>query len=161
MGDIMSTEQRHNCMSHIRGKDTSAEMIVRRYLHSKGFRYSLHSKKLEGKPDVVLSRCRAVIFVNGCFWHGHEGCKSFRLPKTRESFWKEKISRNRERDIEVTRRLADQGWNVFTVWECELKRSNRDSTLERLESKLAQLREINSCYHIPPSVVSESYRQEF
>ncbi len=107
-------------MSSIRGKDTKPEMVIRRALHAHGIRYRLHAKRLPGRPDLVLRKYRAVIFVHGCFWHGHD-CPMFRLPGSRTDFWKAKIDRNRERDREVMAVLAEQGWRRLTVWECSLR----------------------------------------
>ena len=107
-------------MSGIRGRNTRPEMQVRKGLHAAGFRYRLHDRTLPGKPDIVLPKYRAVIFVHGCFWHGH-GCHLFRLPSTRTGFWKEKITGNAERDRETVRKLMEAGWRVGTVWECALK----------------------------------------
>ncbi len=121
MPDTLTKEQRHDCMAAIRGKDTRPEMVVRRYLFARGFRYRLHHPRLPGHPDIVLRMYRTVIFVNGCFWHGHEGCKCFRLPKTNTPFWQDKISRNQRRDKAVKEQLALMGWHCITVWECQLK----------------------------------------
>lgn len=119
-------------MAGIRGKDTKPEMIVRRGLHARGFRYRLHSRDLPGKPDIVLPKYRAVIFVHGCFWHGHD-CPAFKWPKSREAFWRTKIERNRRRHDEVLAHLATMGWNAETVWECELRRS-ADTVRRQLDS---------------------------
>ncbi len=107
-------------MSSIRGKDTKPEMVIRRALHAHGIRYRLHAKGLPGRPDLVLRKYRAVIFVHGCFWHGHD-CPMFRLPGSRTDYWKAKIDRNRERDREVMAVLAERGWRRLTVWECSLR----------------------------------------
>jgi DNA mismatch endonuclease (patch repair protein) len=107
-------------------------MIVRKFLFSKGFRYRLHDKKLPGKPDIVLPKYKTAIFINGCFWHGHEGCKYFVLPKTRAEWWVEKISRNRENDYANTSLLRASGWKVIIIWECKLKSSQKDSELSSL-----------------------------
>ena len=137
MVDTMTREQRHRCMAAVKGKDTKPEMMVRRYLHSLGYRYGLHNKKLPGSPDLVLRKYRSVIFIHGCFWHGHKGCKYYRLPKTNEEFWQEKITRNKQRDQESVRLLREKGWNVIIIWECELKNKNkREETLMRLHSEL-------------------------
>jgi DNA mismatch endonuclease (patch repair protein) len=109
-------------MAAIRGKDTKPELVVRRALHAAGFRYRLHGKKLPGRPDVVLSSRRAVVFVHGCFWH-HHGCANSVWPKVRELFWRTKINGNMERDRRNQRELRAQGWNVFVVWECEVRKS--------------------------------------
>ncbi len=120
-------------MAAVKGKDTKPEMVVRKFLFSHGFRYRLNHPRLPGHPDIVLRRYRTVIFVNGCFWHGHEGCKYFRMPKTNTGFWAAKIQRNQERDTRVQQQLALMGWHCITVWECELKGK------EQRESKLASL----------------------
>ena len=152
MTDTMTAEQRHYCMSQIRGKNTSPEIIVRKYLHSKGFRYSLHSKHLPGSPDITLAKYHTVIFVNGCFWHGHPGCRHTRPPKTRKAYWSEKIRRNKERDAAVVGLLEEAGWCVLIVWECSLKKSFRDATLSELERRLRQRLEPEHISRIPPSV---------
>jgi len=107
-------------MSSVRGKDTKPEMAIRRALHANGFRYRLHGKDLPGSPDIVLRKYRAVIFVHGCFWHGHD-CSMFRLPKSRTDFWEAKMDRNRERDRKVMATLGEQGWRRLTIWECSLR----------------------------------------
>lgn len=119
-------------MAAIRGKDTKPELLVRKFLFIRGFRYRLNHPRLPGHPDIVLRKYRTVIFVNGCFWHGHENCRYFRLPKTNVDFWKNKIERNRERDKEERHRLAEMGWHCVTVWECQLKPKVRARTLESL-----------------------------
>ena len=116
MADVMTPEQRSHCMAAIKGKDTKPEMIVRKYLFSRGLRYRVQVRKLPGNPDIVLAKYKTVVFVNGCFWHGHEGCKYFRLPKSNVEFWKEKIERNIERDRESMLALFDLGWKVIRVW---------------------------------------------
>lgn len=130
--DRMTSEQRHRCMAAIKGKDTKPELLVRRYLFAMGFRYRLCHPRLPGHPDIVLRRYRTVIFVNGCFWHGHEGCALFRLPQTHTEFWQAKIERNRNRDHAEQVRLAQMGWHCITVWECQLKPSVRQQTLQSL-----------------------------
>jgi len=112
-------------MAAIRGKDTKPEMLVRRYLHRAGFRYRLHAKDLPGKPDIVLPKYRAVIFVHGCFWHRHEGCKNAVMPKTNEAFWRKKLEGNVQRDRRNEEKLKKQGWRVLTVWECEADNEDR------------------------------------
>lgn len=129
MADIISPERRSALMSRIRGKDTKIELEVRRGLHSLGFRYRLGGAGLPGRPDVVLPRFRTVVFVHGCFWHGH-GCYLYRLPKTRPEFWQTKIDANRARDSRQVEQLQQDDWNVETVWECELRSR---STEERAE----------------------------
>ena len=139
MPDHMTPEQRHRCMSRIRGKDTKPEMLVRRWLWSQGYRYRLHVKSLPGRPDVVLRKLRTVIFVNGCFWHGHESCRGFRLPETNEEFWRSKIDANRRRDARNATLLRRMGWHVFTVWECQLTSDSRRHTLLSLSRRLSAL----------------------
>lgn len=123
-------------MAAVRSKDTKPEMVVRKYLWSRGFWYRVNNPRLPGHPDIVLRKYHTCIFVNGCFWHGHEGCKYFRMPKTNTEFWERKISRNRERDREEQKQLAKMGWHCITVWECELKGERREKTLESLEYTL-------------------------
>ena len=125
-------------MAAIRAKDTKPELLIRRALHARGFRYRLHVRTVPGRPDLVLPRYRAAIFVHGCFWHGHE-CSLFRWPKTREAFWHDKIGGNRARDLAVSQRLLDAGWRVATVWECALKGRNRRPMSEIIDSLAAWL----------------------
>ena len=124
-------------MAAIRGKDTKPEMIVRKGLWSRGFRYRLNSPRLPGHPDLVLRKYRTCIFVNGCFWHGHEGC--CKIPNTNREFCVAKIRRNQERDIETQKRLAEMGWHCITIWECELKPSKREPTLKSLAFTLNKI----------------------
>lgn len=132
MADVVDKATRSRMMSGIRGKDTKPEMLVRSFLHSAGLRYRLHLKGLPGKPDIVLRRHRAVIFVHGCFWHGHQ-CAVFKWPKTREAFWRDKIIRNRERDICAIRELQALGWRVCVIWECALRsKAGLDAVLQRV-----------------------------
>lgn len=120
MPDIFPPDVRKRIMASIRGKDTKPELVLRKGLHRLGFRYCLHNRRLPGKPDIVFPRYRAVIFVNGCFWHGHN-CHLFKWPSTREQFWKEKINRNREIDKLNITRLQNMGWRICIVWECSLE----------------------------------------
>ncbi len=130
--DVLTPLQRHRAMASNRSKNTKPEILVRKYLWSRGFRYRLNNPRLPGHPDIVLRKYRTCIFVNGCFWHGHNGCKHFRMPRTNTEFWKSKIERNRKRDIDEHRRLAEMGWHVIVVWECELKAGKREQTLASL-----------------------------
>lgn len=132
----MTKEQRHRCMASIRGKDTKPELLVRKFLFARGFRYRLNHPRLPGHPDIVMRKYRTVIFVNGCFWHGHDGCSCFVLPKTNTDFWRAKIERNKTRDVEEQRRLAAMGWHCITIWECQLKPALRQQTLESLACTL-------------------------
>lgn len=130
--DRLTPQQRHKNMASIRSANTKPEILVRKYLWRQGFRYRLNNLRLPGHPDIVLRKYRTCVFVNGCFWHGHDGCKYFRMPKTNADFWEKKIKRNKERDKEEQRQLAKMGWHCITVWECELKPKVRDKTLEAL-----------------------------
>ena len=136
MADVHSKEVRSYNMSRIRNKDTKPEIIVRKFLFSKGFRYRLYDKKLPGKPDLVLSKYKTVIFIQGCFWHGHEGCKYFVIPKTRTEWWLNKINGNKQKDIENFNTLLSLGWRVLTIFECELKTNNLSNTFNRILSEL-------------------------
>ena len=136
MPDVMTPLQRHECMSHIRSKNTKPEQLVRHFLWNRGFRYRLHVKDLPGKPDIVLAKYRALIFINGCFWHGHDGCKDFVIPKTNTDFWLEKIGKNKSRDLQDKTLLTASGWNVITIWECELKKGICSETLALLEVEI-------------------------
>lgn len=127
-------------MSRIRSKNTKPEEIVRKYLFSQGFRYRKNDVRLPGKPDIVLPKYKTVLFVNGCFWHKHDGCKYFVWPKSNPEFWKSKIEGNVDRDILNHQLLRDAGWNVIVVWECELKKDIREQTLERLIEALSKAR---------------------
>jgi len=136
----MTPAKRHECMSHIHSKDTGPEMIVRRWLHAKGFRYRVNVKELPGTPDIVLRRYNTIIFVNGCFWHGHHNCKSYVMPKTRRDFWKNKIQNNIERDLSVRALLEAKGWKVIVIWACELKKSEKENTMERVSDQIKENR---------------------
>lgn len=120
MTDVLTREQRQLNMSRIRGRDTKPEMLVRRGLHACGFRYRLQERRLPGRPDLIFPRYRAVIFVHGCFWHGHD-CPMFKLPVTRREFWEAKIASNRIRDERATASLLESAWRVANVWECSLR----------------------------------------
>lgn len=136
MADVHSLEVRSYNMSQIKGKDTKPEMIVRKFLFSKGFRYRLHDKRLPGKPDIVLPKFKAVVFVNGCFWHAHDGCKYYVIPKTRTEWWLNKLSINKQKDGENFSKLAVLGWKIIVIFECELKPDKRIKTLNYLLDEL-------------------------
>lgn len=119
-GDVVDAVTRSRMMAGIKGKDTKPELVVRRGLHALGFRYLLHDRRLPGRPDMVLPRWHAAIFVHGCFWHGHD-CSLFRWPGTRQDFWRQKIGRNQERDAEVEVALDRAGWRMLKIWECSMK----------------------------------------
>lgn len=126
-------------MSRIRGKNTKPEMLVRKFLFSNGFRYRLHDKKLPGKPDIVLSKYKTVLFVHGCFWHGHEGCRYYVVPKTKTEWWINKINANKTNDDKAIQKLIANSWNVITIWECDLKSDKREETLNGICKKLRNL----------------------
>ena len=136
MTDVHNKETRSFNMSRIRGKDTQPEMMVRRFLFANGFRYRLHDSKLPGKPDIVLSKYKTVIFVNGCFWHGHKGCSYFVLPKTRTEWWLQKIKGTRTRDKAAEVALNVLGWKVIVIWECQLKKNDQTTTLTGLLTEI-------------------------
>ncbi|WP_341900566.1 very short patch repair endonuclease [Fluviicola taffensis] len=132
MPDIHDKATRSYNMSRVRSKDTKPELMVRKFLFSNGLRFRLHDVKLPGKPDIILPKYKTVIFVNGCFWHGHEGCKLAVLPQTRTEFWKDKIEGNKKRDLENIEQLKNKEWNVLTIFGCELKKNTRDNTLVQI-----------------------------
>ena len=136
MADVHTPEVRSYDMSMIRGKNTKPEIIVRKFLHSKGFRFRLYRKELPGKPDIVLPKYKTVIFVHGCFWHGHKNCKYFVIPKTRTRWWMNKIKGNQETDKRNNRRLIKEGWKIITLWECQLKPKKVNRTLAGLQLKI-------------------------
>lgn len=136
MADVHSKETRSYNMSRIRSKDTKPELLVRKFLHKNGFRYRLHVKNLPGKPDIVLPKYKTVIFVHGCFWHGHEGCKYYVVPKTRTEWWLEKIGRNIENDLKALQIFKTNGWKVVVIWQCELRKSNYEQSLNQLRNHL-------------------------
>lgn len=130
--DVHDKKTRSYNMSRIKGKETKAEVVVRKYLFANGFRYRKNVRQLPGTPDIVLPKYKTCIFINGCFWHGHEGCRYFVVPKTNTEFWLNKIETNRQRDIRKINDLQMLGWKVITIWECELIASKRSETLESL-----------------------------
>lgn len=135
MADTVSPEKRSDMMSGIRGKDTKPEIVVRRLLHRLGYRFRLHCKDLPGRPDIVLPKWRTVIFVNGCYWHGHKDCHLFRLPKTRTEFWSKKIEGNQARDQRNHIVLEAAGWKVLVIWECAVSKK-KSLTTKQLEIAL-------------------------
>ncbi|MBF6645524.1 very short patch repair endonuclease [Chryseobacterium indologenes] len=136
MTDVHSKEIRSYNMSKIKGKDTKPEILVRKFLFAEGFRYRLHSKKLPGTPDIVLNKYKTVVFIHGCFWHGHNNCKYYVIPKTKTEWWLEKIEKNKANDKANIVKLEQKGWKVIIVWECGLKLKNRDNTLKKLIEEL-------------------------
>jgi len=126
-------------MSMIKGKDTKPELLVRKFLFSKGYRYKLNDNSLPGKPDIVLPKYKTVIFVNGCFWHGHENCRYFVIPKTRTEWWLDKIGKNKDNDLKNAKLLSVAGWRVIRIFECDLKPANREKMLKVLINQLQKL----------------------
>lgn len=144
--DSLTPAQRHNCMSRIRSKNTIPERTVRNELWRRGYRYRLNDKRLPGSPDLVLPKYRAVIFINGSFWHGHRNCPKYVVPKTHVEFWQEKVARNIARDELNAQRLDTLAWTVITVWECELTKKNLDDTVARIEAELTAAKETYEHY---------------
>ncbi|MFZ6011422.1 MAG: very short patch repair endonuclease [Bacteroidota bacterium] len=132
MADVHSKETRSFNMSRIKGKNTLPEILVRKFLFARGFRYKIHDKALPGRPDLVFPMYSMVVFIHGCYWHGHEGCKYFVVPKTRTNWWINKINANKLRYKQNVTALKNHGWKVLTVWECELKDDKKIKTLENL-----------------------------
>lgn len=139
MPDIYTRDKRSDIMSKISGKETKPEILVRKYLFSQGFRYGKNVKDLPGRPDIVLPKYKTLIFVHGCFWHGHKNCKAAKLPETRKQFWKKKISGNMNRDKKNIKELKQSGWNVITVWQCQIKsKARQKKTLTNIVNKIQQ-----------------------
>lgn len=150
MTDVMTPEQRSRCMSAIKGKDTKPEMIVRKYLFSRGLRYRVNNRKLPGSPDIVLKKYKTVVFIDGCFWHGHEGCRYFRMPKSNVYFWKHKIAMNKSRDFANNVDLELAGWRVLRVWECEIRAvAGRREKLEKLYDEITKPFPDHNGYSLP------------
>lgn len=137
--DVHDKQTRSYNMSMIKSKDTKPEELVRKYLFSKGFRYRKNVRTLPSTPDIVLPKYKTVVFINGCFWHGHTGCKYFVMPKSNTEFWNSKISSNIKRDVENNEKLKYLGWRVLIIWECELKKGNKENTLLRLSDTLKNI----------------------
>lgn len=126
MVDIVDSTTRSIMMSKIRSKNTKPELLIRSLLHRRGFRFRVHVKDLPGKPDIVLAKYKAVIFINGCFWHGHQGCSLFKLPGTRSDFWEQKIARNQINDNKAIVALLEKNWRIAIIWECSIRGKNRN-----------------------------------
>lgn len=138
MADVHSKEIRSYNMSRIKSKDTRPEILIRQFLHKNGFRYRLHVKNLPGKPDIVLPKYKVIIFINGCFWHGHNDCKYYKIPKTRTEWWLNKINTNINNDTKAVNGLIELGWKIITIWECEIKlKSNFALRSEELLKEIA------------------------
>lgn len=136
MADVHDKKTRSYNMSRIKGKNTKPEILVRKFLHAKGFRFRLHLKKMPGKPDIVLPKYKTIILVHGCFWHGHKGCRYFVVPKTRTEWWLNKINKNIENDEKAIAELLEDEWKIITIWECELKKDKIDKILAKLPGKI-------------------------
>ncbi len=130
--DVHSQKQRSFNMSRIKGKNTKPELAVRSFLHRRGFRFRLHQKNLPGKPDIVLAKYKTVIFVNGCFWHQHEGCPNAMVPETHRQWWLEKFKKNKERDKYTIQKLESLGWQVLVIWECQVKTGEYKQIIEKM-----------------------------
>ncbi|KYQ80838.1 very short patch repair endonuclease [Acinetobacter lactucae] len=126
MVDIVDSATRSRMMSNIKGRNTKPELLIRGLLHAQGFRFRIHRKDLPGKPDIVLPKYKAIIFIHGCFWHGHQNCRLFKLPASRTEFWEAKISKNQENDLKAKDLLLNSGWRICTIWECAIRRSKKD-----------------------------------
>ena len=153
MADKLTAQQRYHCMSHISGKNTKPEILVRKELHARGFRFRLHNKKLPGSPDVVLPKYGVAIMVNGCFWHRHKGCRYATKPKTNVEFWETKIARNRHRDEVTNAHLEALGWHVITIWECELR--GKAEAASKLDALAEEIREAG----VAKSKLKELYKR--
>ena len=160
MADTVTPAQRHYTMSQIHSSSTKPELKLRRALWRLGFRYRVNSKRLPGKPDIVLPKYRTVIFLHGCFWHGHKDCKYYTTPKTNTEFWTAKVARNQERDQEVWRQLEAKGWFVIIVWECQLKKAVLDETIARVEAEIRQNGDTYQRLQAVRRAAREVYRQE-
>ena len=136
MVDKFTKETRSYVMSQIKGKDTKPEIIVRKYLFSKGLRFRKNDKRYPGSPDIVLPKYKTIVFVHGCFWHLHDGCKHAVMPKSNVEYWENKLYRNKERDKRNQEKLEEMGWNVIIVWECQLKKDKREQTLGKLYEQI-------------------------
>ena len=160
MADRLSKEERSELMSHIRSTNTKPEVALRRALWRRGFRYRVNVKNLPGSPDIVLPKHRTVVFVHGCFWHAHKGCKIYHLPQTNTEFWLAKVTRNQERDQEVWRQLEAKGWSVVIVWECELVKAKFDGTVERVASEIIEDGDLYRKRRIERREAREQMRQD-
>lgn len=139
MADIVSPDRRSEIMSHIKSKNTSIELLVRKYLFANGLRFRVNYKGLPGKPDVVFTKKKVAIFIHGCFWHGHNiGCRYSHAPKSRKEYWEAKINKTKERDLEHNIWLRDNGWKVIIVWECEIK-EDFDNTMKKLVKQIKEI----------------------
>ena len=160
MSDTMTTQQRHDCMSHVHSRSTTPETTLSKGLWCRGYRYRLNDKRLPGSPDIVLPKYRTVVFVHGCFWHGHKDCKYYTIPKTNTDFWVAKVARNKTRDQEVWRKLEAKGWYVIIVWECQLKKGRIDETVARVAAEIVKNGEAYRAEQEERRKAREEYRRE-
>ena len=160
MSDNHTPEQRHRNMAAVHSASTKPEMKLRRALWRQGLRYRVNDKRLPGKPDIVLPKYHTVVFVHGCFWHGHKDCKYYTVPETNKEFWVAKVARNQERDQEVWRKLEAKGWSVVIVWECQLKKANLDATVARVAEEVVRNGKAYRAAQEERRKVREEYRQE-
>ena len=160
MSDNHTPEQRHRNMAAVHSTSTKPELNLRRALWRQGFRYRVNDKRLPGKPDVVLPKYHTVVFVHGCFWHGHKDCKYYTVPETNKEFWVAKVTRNQERDQEVWRKLEAKGWSVIIVWECQLKKAVLEDTVNRVAAEIRRNGEIFRCAQNDRRKAREEYRLE-
>lgn len=160
MPDNHTLDQRHRNMAAVHSASTKPELMLRHALWRLGFRYRMNDKFLPGSPDIVLPKYRTVIFVHGCFWHGHKDCKNASIPKTNTEFWAAKILRNQQRDQEVWRQLEAKGWSVIIVWECQMKKAVLKETIDRIEAEIVRNGEILHSAKEERQKARESYRQE-
>lgn len=160
MADFLSSEERSIRMSRIRSVSTKPELLLRHAIWRRGFRYRVNAKNLPGRPDIVLPKYRTVVFVHGCFWHGHKGCKVYSVPKTNTEFWLAKVARNQERDQEVWRKLEAKGWSVIIVWECQLKKANLEETIDRVAEEIVRNGEVYRATQEERKTAREGYLKE-
>ncbi len=160
MADFLSSEERSIRMSRIRSVSTKPELLLRHAIWHRGFRYRVNVNNLPGRPDIVLPKYRTVVFVHGCFWHGHKGCKVYSVPKTNTDFWMAKVARNQERDQEVWRKLEAKGWSVIIVWECQLKKTKLDETIDRVAAEIVRNGDMYRAEQEERKKARESFRQE-
>lgn len=159
MSDTLTPDQRHRNMAAIHSASTKPELKLRHALWRLGFRYRMNDRNLPGKPDIVLTKYRTVIFIHGCFWHGHKGCKFYTVPKTNTDFWTAKIARNQERDQEVWRQLEAKGWSVIIVWECQLKKAVFEETVECIRDEIKRNGTIYENIRVERMKARELYRE--
>ena len=160
MPDNHTPAQRHRNMAAIHSASTKPELKLRHSLWHLGFRYRINDKSLPGRPDIVLPKFRTVVFMHGCFWHGHKDCKYYAVPKTNTAFWMAKVARNQERDQEVWRKLEAKGWSVIIVWECQLKKANLEETIDRVAEEIVRNGEDYRAAQEERRKAREEYRRE-